>query len=159
MLSKKYTFSTSLKVSEIIEKLESITLGKTIKGQKKIGNNFVGDFDESGFSFLRSGDRPFGNYIFTAKFVEHNSNTDIFVSIKPSIGTIAFYFVLIAIMMLILFEGHTNFNLIKIASLAVILLIPFSMLYFALKADIKRAKLFLIDFFQLENQSLLDNKK
>ena len=148
-----------MKIPEIIEKLGSITLGKTIRGERKIGNNFVGDFDESGFSFLRSGDRPFGNYIFSAKFIENYSGTDVYASVKPSIGTLAFYLILIAIMMLILFEGHTNFNLIKIASLAVILLIPFSMLYFALKADIKRAKLFLIDFFQLENQSLLDNKK
>ena len=152
MLNKEFKFSTQWKVSQIIEKLEGITTGKSLNGKKKIGPYYVGEYDETGFRFKRS--HPIGDCIFSSKFIEQESKTDIIVSIKPRVGSIVTFIVIIGLMLLLLFKSNIEYDFIKLTTLVLIFLIPALIWYIGFLADVKRAKVFLMELFQREGLSL-----
>ena len=152
MFNKKFEFSTQWKVSQIIEKLEGITTGKSLNGKKKIGPYYVGEYDETGFRFKRS--HPIGDCIFSSKFIEQESKTDIIVSIKPGVGSIVTFIVIIGLMLILLFEGNIEYDFLKLTTLVLIFLIPALIWYIGFLADVKRAKVFLMELFQREGLSL-----
>ena len=152
MLNKEFKFSTQWKVSQIIEKLEGITTGKSLNGKKKIGPYYVGEYDETGFRFKRS--HPIGDCIFSSKFIEQESKTDIIVSIKPGVGSIVTFIVIIGLMLILLFEGNIEYDFLKLTTLVLIFLIPALIWYIGFLADVKRAKVFLMELFQREGLSL-----
>ena len=153
MLNKKIKFSTQLKVPQIIEKLENITTGKNLIGQKKIGPYYIGKYDNSGFRFIRA--RPIGDCIFSSKFIEKESKTDIVVSIKTRAAALVIYICLIGLMSIVLLENNIKYDFIKITTLTIIFLVPILLAYISFRSDVKRAKSFLMDFFQKEESSLL----
>ena len=152
MLNKEFKFSTQWKVSQIIEKLEGITTGKSLNGKKKIGPYYVGEYDETGFRFKRS--HPIGDCIFSSKFIEQESKTDIIVSIKPGVGSIVTFIVIIGLMLLLLFKSNIEYDFLKLTTLVLIFLIPALIWYIGFLADVKRAKVFLMELFQREGLSL-----
>ena len=152
MLNKEFKFSTQWKVSQIIEKLEGITTGKSLNGKKKIGPYYVGEYDETGFRFKRS--HPIGDCIFSSKFIEQESKTDIIVSIKPGVGSIVTFIVIIGLMLVLLFESNIEYDFLKLTTLVLIFLIPALIWYIGFLADVKRAKVFLMELFQREGLSL-----
>jgi len=152
MLNKEFKFSTQWKVSQIIEKLEGITTGKSLNGKKKIGPYYVGEYDETGFRFKRS--HPIGDCIFSSKFIEQESKTDIIVSIKPRVGSIVTFIVIIGLMLLLLFKSNIEYDFLKLTTLVLIFLIPALIWYIGFLADVKRAKVFLMELFQREGLSL-----
>ena len=152
MLNKEFKFSTLWKVSQIIEKLEGITTGKSLNGKKKIGPYYVGEYDETGFRFKRS--HPIGDCIFSSKFIEQESKTDIIVSIKPGVGSIVTFIVIIGLMLLLLFKSNIEYDFLKLTTLVLIFLIPALIWYIGFLADVKRAKVFLMELFQREGLSL-----
>lgn len=152
MLNKEFKFSTQWKVSQIIEKLEGITTGKSLNGKKKIGPYYVGEYDETGFRFKRS--HPIGDCIFSSKFIEQESKTDIIVSIKPGVGSIVTFIVIIGLMLLLLFKSNIEYDFLKLTTLILIFLIPALIWYIGFLADVKRAKVFLMELFQREGLSL-----
>ena len=152
MLNKEFKFSTQWKVSQIIEKLEGITTGKSLNGKKKIGPYYVGEYDETGFRFKRS--HPIGDCIFSSKFIEQESKTDIIVSIKPGVGSIVTFIVIIGLMLVLLFKSNIEYDFLKLTTLILIFLIPALIWYIGFLADVKRAKVFLMELFQREGLSL-----
>ena len=152
MFNKEFKFSTQWKVSQIIEKLEGITTGKSLNGKKKIGPYYVGEYDETGFRFKRS--HPIGDCIFSSKFIEQESKTDIIVSIKPGVGSIVTLIVIIGLMLILLFESNIEYDFLKLTTLVLIFLIPALIWYIGFLADVKRAKVFLMELFQREGLSL-----
>ena len=156
MLNKEFKFSTLWKVPQIIEKLESITIGYSLKGKKRIGPYYVGEYDESGFRFKRS--HPIGDCIFSSKFIEQESKTDIIVSIKPTVGSVVTFIVIIGLMLILLFESNIKYDLLKLTTLVLIFLIPALIWYIGFLTDVKRAKLFLAEFFNMKDSLLfMDN--
>ena len=152
MFNKEFKFSTQWKVSQIIEKLEGITTGKSLNGKKKIGPYYVGEYDETGFRFKRS--HPIGDCIFSSKFIEQESKTDIIVSIKPGVGSIVTFIVIIGLMLLLLFKSNIEYDFLKLTTLVLIFQIPALIWYIGFLADVKRAKVFLMELFQREGLSL-----
>jgi hypothetical protein len=152
MLNKEFKFSTQWKVSQIIEKLEGITTGKSLNGKKKIGPYYVGEYDETGFRFKRS--HPIGDCIFSSKFIEQESKTDIIASIKPGVGSIVTFIVIIGLMLVLLFKSNIEYDFLKLTTLILIFLIPALIWYIGFLADVKRAKVFLMELFQREGLSL-----
>ncbi|MCB0750249.1 MAG: hypothetical protein KDC52_02115 [Ignavibacteriae bacterium] len=148
MLNQKFKFSTKMKIAEILEKLEEITTNKTILGNVEIRDDYFGSYNKSGFNFIKSGARPLGTNIFNSKFIEHDLNTEIFVSIKPSTGTIFMYSIIILIMLIGIIVSNINFNIIKLITLIFLLMIPLMIAYFSIIMDSKKAKKFLSEVFQ-----------
>lgn len=160
MLNKKFEFSTNWKVSQIIQKLKSVTSGKSSNSKKKIGSYYYfGEFDNSGFSFIRRGYRPLGPNIFDSIFIKQETKTDIVVSTKPSFGNYVAYIFIICLIFLLLFESNIKFDLIKLITLMIIFLIPTLTVYVEFLSGVKKAKLFLAEFFEIDDISLLRNIK
>jgi len=154
MFKKEIKFSTKWKVHEIVEKLEVLTKGRHLNGHKRIEPNYIGEFDNSGFTFFRSEMNFLGNYIFSAEFIESESSINIIVSIYPSAGTYLFYFLIDVLILLSLFIYHINFNITKVIVIALLLLMPISIMYFSYREDVKRANKFLVNFFQIKKSTL-----
>lgn len=160
MLNKKFEFSTNWKVSQIIEKLKIVIPGKPSNSEKKIGSYYYfSEFDNSGFSFIRRGYRPLGPSIFTSKFIEQETKTDIVVSTKPNIGNYVAYIFIIGLISIFLFESNIKFNLLKLITLAIIFLIPTLTVYVEFLSGVKKAKIFLAEFFGIDDISLIRDIK
>ena len=160
MLNKEFKFSTKWKISQIIEKIESVTTANSLNWKKKISQPYYFDgYDNSGFTLIRGGYR-LGVNLISSKFIDQDTKTDIIVSTKPSFGTFAAFIIIIGLMFIVLFESNINFNLIKLVTLVILFLIPILTVYMAFLSDIKKAKLFLAEFFEIDDLSLFrDNKK
>jgi len=159
MFKKKVEFSTKWKTSEIVKNLEAITKGKHLSGYNRIAPNYLGEFDNTGFKFLRSEINFLGNHNFTAKFIESEFDTKIMVSIQPSLWTFIFYFFIEALIFLSLFLHHINFNAIKIIVLILLFVMPILILYLSFREDVKKANNFLMNFFKIKESLLFKNKR
>ena len=159
MLNKEFKFSTKWKVPQIIEKIESVTTGKSLNWKKKISQPYYfSGYDNSGFTLIRSGYR-LGVNLIISKFIEQESKTDIVVVTKPSFGTFVAFIFFIGLMFIFLFEYNVFFDLKKLITLVIIFLIPIVTVYLNLLSDVKKAKLFLAEFFEINDLSLFrDNK-
>lgn len=153
MLNKKFKFSTHLKISQIIEKLERITTGKSLGGKKKVEPYYLGEYDRSGFRFKRR--HPVGDCIFSSKLMEQESKTDVFISIYIKSGTLLGYILIIALMSIVLFKYKIDFDLLKVLTLIIIFLIPILLAYISFRSDVRKAKSFLMELFQIGEASLL----
>ena len=160
MLNKEFKFSTNLEISQIIGKLEDAATGKSLNRKKKTGlYYYFDDYNNSGFSFIRRGYRPLGPNYFSSKFIEQGTKTDIVVSTKASIGNYATYIFVIVLISIALFESNIKFDFIKLITLVIIFLIPALTMYVEFLFDVKKAKLFLAEFFEIEDISLLKDIK
>jgi len=154
MLNKKFELSTKWKVSQIIEKIESVTTSKSLNWKKKIFQYYYFDeYDNSGFTLIRVGYR-LGVYLISSKFIEQESKTDIIVSTKPSFGTLTTFIFIIGLMFIVLFEYNIEFDLKKLITVVILFLIPTLTVYVVFLSDVKKAKLFLADFFEIDDLSL-----
>lgn len=147
MFAKKYEFSTNMKIDEIVKKLENITIGKHLY-MKKVQPNYIGKFDNTGFRF-RNRFNTIGNYFLSAKYIEQDSTTYVSASIKTSPGTFFFYLIIDAVILLSLFSGHITLNLIKLATISLLLCIPVLIVYLSFKHDKRQAEIFLKNLFDL----------
>ncbi len=160
MLNKEFKFSTKWTVPQIIEKLGSVTNSKSLNMKKRIGHYYYFDkYDSSGFSFITRGFRPLSPNVFRSKFIEQETKTDIVVSTKPSIGNYVAYIFVIVLLSIALFESYIKFDLTKLLTTVIILLLPTLTIYVGFLFDIKRAKLFLAEFFEIEDVSLFRDIK
>ena len=141
----------------MIEKLESITTGKSLSGKKRIGPYYVGEYDISGFRFKRR--HPVGDCMFSSKFIEQESKTDVCISIYLKPGTLLGYILIIALMSIVLFEYKIDFDLLKALTIIIIFLIPILLAYISYRLDVKKAKSFLMELFQIKESSFLGNHK
>lgn len=155
MLIKKFNISTNLTIPQIVGKLENITNGISFSGKKKVGSYYVGKYDKSGFRFIKR--FPLFINIFSAKFIAAKSKTDISVSIRQSAGTTFGLIILLALMSIVLFDSGIKYNLVKVIVVSVTFLVPFILEYISFRIDLRRARLFLMDLFQISESFF--NKK
>ncbi len=160
MLNKEFKLSTKWKVSQIIEKIESVTTSKSLTGKKKrYPYYYFGEYDNSGFSFIKRDFHPLGANLFSSKFIEHEKETDIVVSIKAGFATFVQYIFFIGLISVVLFEYNIKFDIIKLITLAILYLIPTLTVYVIFLSDVKKAKLFLAEFFEIDDISLFRDYK
>jgi len=146
MFSKKYEFSTNMKIDEIVNKLNSITIGKHFYYKKKVQPNYLGNFDNTGFKF-RCGSNIIGNYFFRANYFEHDSSTKVSASINTSVGTSVFYLFLDLLILFSLLNNHIGLDLVKLATIFFLLSIPVLIVYLSFKHDKRKAEIFLKNLF------------
>ena len=159
MLDKEFIFSTKWEVSQIIEKIESVTSGKSINWKKKISQPYYFSvYNNSGFTLIRGGYR-LGVNLISSKFIKQESKTDIVVLTRPSFGTFAAFIFIIGLMFISLFEYNAMFNFKKLITIAIIFLIPILTVYVNYLFDVKKAKLFLAEFFEINELSLFRDIK
>ena len=159
MLNKEFKFSTKWKVPQIIEKIESVANGKSLNWKKKISQPYYfSEYNNSGFTLIRGGYR-LGVNLISSKFIKQESKTDIVVLTKPSLGTFAAFIFIIGLMFISLFEYNAMFNFKKLITLAIIFLIPILTVYVNYLFDVKKAKLFLAEFFEIDDISLIRDIK
>ena len=146
-----------MKVDEILNKLNSITIGKHFYYKKKVKPNYIGNFDNTGFKFRR-GYNIIGNYFFSANYYEQDSITNVRASIKTSTGTSVFYLFLDVLILLSLLNNHIGFNLFKIGIILILLSVPVIIVYLSFKYDKKEAEIFLKKIFNYD-EPLIDRDK
>lgn len=151
MFKRVFNFSTKMNISQIVGELQINTKGKHLSGHKRIEPNYIGEFDRNGFYFSRSELNFLGNHNFNAKFIESESGTKIIASVRPSAGTFLFYFLLVSIMILSSFVNQFNLNVKNMFLLSVLAICPILIMYLSFIMDVKKAKMFLIRFFDMKN--------
>lgn len=157
MFSKRYEFSTKMKKDDIINKLNSITIGRHFYYKKKIQPNYIGDFDNTGFKFRR-GYNIIGNFFFRANYFEQDSITNVSASIKTSAGTSVFYFFLDALILLSLLNNYQGLDLVKLATIFLLLSVPVLIVYLSFRYDKREAEKFLKYIFDYR-EILIDKDK